>query len=186
MRQTNWAVLTGSPCSGKTSVVRYLSKMGFRVVHETARALIEELLAQGRTLAEIKADELWFEREILRRKARLESNLPGDETIFLDRAVPDSIAYFRAAGFDIEDPLEKSRAVRYLAVFHFERLGFEKDRARAEDEKIAERLDGFLTEAYRMLGYEPIRVPVMTVEQRAGFILERMKRMPAGAFSPPR
>ena len=186
MKQTNWAVLTGAPCSGKTSVVRYLPNTGFRVAHETARALIEELLGQGRTLEEIKADELWFEREILHRKAKLESGLPQEETIFLDRAVPDSIAYFRAAGFDIEEPLEKSRAVRYLAVFHFERLGFEKDRVRAEDDEVAERLDGFLTEAYRMLGYEPIRVPVMKVEQRAGFILERMRRMPEGAFSPPR
>ena len=183
MRRTDWAVLTGAPCSGKTSVVRSLSKMGFRVVHETARALIEEFLEQGRTLEEIKADELWFEREILRRKVKLESEFPGDETIFLDRAVPDSIAYFRAAGFDIKEPLENSRAVRYVAVFHFERLGFEKDRVRAEDEKVAERLDGFLMEGYRMLGYEPIIVPVMSVEERAGFILERM---PGGAFSPPR
>ena len=186
MRQTNWAVVTGAPCSGKTSVVQSLSNMGFRVVHETARALIEELLGQGRTLEEIKADELWFEREILRRKVKLESDLPGDETIFLDRAVPDSIAYFKAAGFDIEEPLEKSRAVRYLAVFHFERLGFEKDRVRAEDDDVAQRLDGFLTEGYRILGYEPIRVPVMSVEERAEFILERMRRMPEGAFSPPR
>ncbi len=58
MRMTRWHVITGAPCSGKTTVIRDLERRGFRVVHETARAWIEEELQKGRTMAEIRRDPL--------------------------------------------------------------------------------------------------------------------------------
>ena len=37
MQQTNWHVITGAPCSGKTGVIRELGQLGHLVVHEVAR-----------------------------------------------------------------------------------------------------------------------------------------------------
>ncbi|MBW2239191.1 MAG: AAA family ATPase [Deltaproteobacteria bacterium] len=34
MQQTNWHVITGAPCSGKTSVICELERRGHPVVHE--------------------------------------------------------------------------------------------------------------------------------------------------------
>ena len=31
---TNWHVITGAPCSGKTTVIRELERRGYSVVHE--------------------------------------------------------------------------------------------------------------------------------------------------------
>jgi predicted ATPase len=45
--KTNWYVITGAPCSGKTSVIRELEKRGYRVVHEVARAYIEGKRAEN-------------------------------------------------------------------------------------------------------------------------------------------
>jgi predicted ATPase len=183
MRKTSWAVITGAPCSGKTSVVSRLATMGFRVVPEAARAYIEEMISSGKSLEQTKADIQLFEWSILQRKIKIESNLPSNETIFLDRAIPDSIAYYKAAGLSASEPLEKSRFIRYRAVFHFERLRFHKDQVRNEDANMAETLDEMLRQSYKMLGYEAIEVPVMQVEKRADFILRRMQSI---VFSQPR
>jgi len=174
MRQTNWCVITGAPCSGKTAVIKQMQQRGFRVIHEAARACIDRQLQQGLTLAEIKSDELAFERSILAAKTRLEAGLPEDETIFFDRALPDSIAYFILAGLDPAEPLAKSALVRYRRVFIFERLPFLTDPVRAEDEETAARLHLLIEESYRLLGYHPIHVPVLPVEERADFILQRL------------
>jgi len=174
MPRTNWCVITGAPCSGKTSVIKELEQRGYKVVHETARAYIDQQLAAGRRLEEIKADELAFENHILNDKLVIESTLPPNETIFFDRGIPDSIAYFKLAGLDADPPLKKSKRRRYRRVFFFERLGFLKDRVRSEDEDAADSLNSLIEESYRLLDYEIIPVPVLSIEQRVDYILSRL------------
>jgi predicted ATPase len=175
MRKTEWIVITGAPCSGKSSVISNLELLGYPVVHEVARAYINELLKSGKSLQEITADKLAFERTILHRKLAIEAALSEKEIIFLDRALPDSIAYFKSAGLDPSEPLEKSRSIRYRKIFHFQRLLFENDHVRAENDRIAENLDRLLKQSYEMLGYPVVDVPVLTVELRIDFILERLQ-----------
>lgn len=174
MRVTNWCVITGAPCSGKTSVIMELERRGYQVVHETARAYIDQQLAAGRRIAEIKADKPAFENHILSTKLVIESTLPPNETIFLDRGIPDSIAYFKLAGLDPDRPLKESNRLRYRRVFFFEKLGFLKDRVRCEDQDTADRLHRLIEESYRLLEYEITPVPLLSIEQRADFILNRL------------
>ena len=174
MRQTNWYVITGAPCSGKTAVINELERRGYRVIHEVARAYIDEQLAKGLRLDQIKADELRFENHILKEKVRIESMLAENETIFFDRGVPDSIAYFNLTGLDPAEPVNRSKLVRYRKVFLLERLVFSKDRVRSEDEKTAVRLNLLIEESYRMLGYDIVPVPLLSIEARTDFILDRI------------
>jgi predicted ATPase len=175
MRKTEWVVITGAPCSGKSSVISNLELRGYPVVHEVARAYINELLKSGKSIQEINADKLTFERTILYRKLAIEAALSENETIFLDRALPDSIAYFKSAGLDPSEPLEKSRSILYRQIFHFQRLLIKNDHVRAENDRMAENLDRLLKQSYEMLGYPVIDVPVLTIEQRVDFILERLQ-----------
>jgi predicted ATPase len=168
---TDWCVVTGAPCSGKTAVIRELERRGHRVVHEVARAIIDHGLGEGKTLAQIRLDEKAFESRILTEKFRLESSLPPRERIFLDRALPDSIAYFELADLGIEPVLAKCRLRRYRRVFLFERLPFEVDTVRAEDEAEAERIESGIRKGYRRLGYAPVAVPMMPVAERCDFVL---------------
>lgn len=172
---TNWHVITGTPSSGKTTVIECLAQQGHRVKHEVARAYIDQRLDQGETLEAIKADPLAFERHILLTKVEIEKQLPPSETIFLDRAVPDSIAYYELEGLAMEEPLALSQRVRYQRVFLFERLSFEKDAVRWEDQEQAARLEKMLARAYADLDYAVVRVPIMTVEQRVEFVLWHLK-----------
>lgn len=171
---TNWYVITGAPCSGKTAVINQLAQRGHAVVHEVARAYIDAELARGKTLAQIKADEEAFERHILMAKVKLEASLARDEIIFWDRAVPDSIAYYNLCGLDPAEPRQKSQRVRYRKIFMLERLTFLADPVRSEDEKTADRLGYLIEESYQSLGYELIHVPTVSVADRTEFVLARL------------
>jgi hypothetical protein len=60
--QTNWHVITGAPCSGKTTLIDLLTDKGFLTVPEMARQYFEKELARGRTLDEILENEAALQR----------------------------------------------------------------------------------------------------------------------------
>jgi len=174
MRPTNWYVITGAPCSGKTAVISGLEQLGYQVVHEVARAFIDAEIQKGKSAARIKADIFAFERHILDTKIAIEDSLPQENIIFLDRAVPDSIGYYILEGLDPQDPIAKSKQRQYKTIFFFKRLKFEKDEVRSEDDKIAARIDHLLKKSYQMLGYKLVHVPLLPVTERIDFILARL------------
>lgn len=170
-RQTDWYVITGAPCSGKTAVIRELERRGEPVVHEVARAYIDAQQAEGRTLAQIRADVLDFEHRILAEKLAIEAAMPVDRRVFFDRGVPDSIAYFKAAGLDPRIPFEKSRIYRYRRVFFMQRLPFATDAVRKESERQAACLDRLLAACYQNLGYAVVTIPRMSVARRTDRVI---------------
>jgi predicted ATPase len=174
MQPTQWNVITGAPSSGKTAVIDELFRRGYRVVPEVARALIDRELAGGQTLQEIKSDIHRFERTILEDKVRIEADLPVEETIFLDRAIPDSIAYYQIEGLDPAEAEAGTGRRGYRRVFLFERLRFRADPVRSENDRKAQLIEELLTDAYQRLAYPVIRVPVLPVRQRADWILKRI------------
>ncbi len=176
MSETNWYVITGAPSSGKTTLLKELEKIGYRVVHEVARAHIETQMARGRTLEEIRSDKQSFENRVLNRKIALEAQLPKHEVIVFDRAVPDSIAYFELAGLDTAETIAKSPRNRYRKVFLLNPLPYVADHARIEDQQTAARLDQSLGQSYRKLGYDVIRIDAMPVEDRLVIILKEMEK----------
>ncbi len=172
--QTRWYVITGAPCSGKTSVINELARRGYRVIPEAARAHIDAELQKGRSLAEIKSDPRCFEGHIFRSKLRSESGLPTAEPLFLDRALPDSIAYYILEGLEPSEPRRHSLRVRYQRVFLFERLSFVKDPVRSENARAAAEIERLIEAAYCDLGYAIVRVPVLPIPVRTEFVLNRL------------
>ena len=172
-RATEWCVITGAPCSGKTTVLSELARRGFRVVPEAARAYIDAELKKGRHLDEIKSDPARFEGQIFRTKLAIETRLPARERLFFDRALPDSIAYYRLEGLDPAEPRRHSLRVRYRRVFLFERMVFTRDTVRTEDPQTAERIERLIEGAYTDLGYAIVRVPLIPVAERADFVIAR-------------
>jgi predicted ATPase len=169
-----WYVLTGGPCAGKTTTIDALAKRGHPVLAEPARLIIDEKLAAGHTIEEIVSDPDWLP-SVARRAVAQEAELPRDELFFLDRAAPDSCAYYRhfkrANDADLESGLTRGK---YRKVFLLDLIDFKNDEARHEDPEEAAIIHRLIREAYEELGYEIIEVPVMEVEKRADFILERL------------
>ncbi|MDY6987866.1 MAG: AAA family ATPase [Thermodesulfobacteriota bacterium] len=174
MSDTNWCVISGAPSSGKTTLVEELERRGYRVIHEVARAIIETGREQGRTLEEIRSDKESFQNLVLNTKIAIESELPKDEVIFFDRAIPDSIAYFDVAGLNAKEAVAKSPRNRYKKIFLLDRLPYLKDGARTEDRQAAAILDQRLEASYSALGYEVIRIGVMPVKERLRRVIEEL------------
>ena len=85
--QTNWHVITGSVCCGKTTLIDLLAEAGFQTVPEVSRQYIEAEVARGRTLDEIFGNEA-DERAITELQRRTEQGLRATDVAFLDRALP--------------------------------------------------------------------------------------------------
>jgi len=172
----NWYVITGGPCSGKTTTINELAKLGYLTVPETARIYIEKELAKGRILEEIRKNEDKFQRKVLEMKIKIENKLPKEQIIFLDRAIPDSISYYQIYGLNLEEVIKVCEKGRYKKIFFLEQLPFEKDSARIEDGKTANKLSKFLKESYKNLGYEVIDIPAVSVEKRVQRILREIEK----------
>lgn len=175
MIETNWYVITGGPSSGKSKTIDYLASLGYLVIPETARILIDSEMSQGKTIGEIRADETAFQRRVLQMKIDIENRIAPDRVTFFDRGIPDSIAYYQVCGEDVGPVREASGRRRYRGVFLLDPLPFEQDYARAEDEETVRRLNQLLYDSYIGLDYDVLRVPVMPVDERAQFIVSRLK-----------
>ena len=169
-----WYVITGAPSCGKTTVVNSLAKMGYKVVPEVARVLIDEEVKNGRTLKDIRKDEFGFQKRILKTKLEIEKKLPKNEIIFFDRGIPDNVAYLKAYNIDYEHELKICKKKSYRKIFILDRLPFEKDYARIENEEMAAKIHRLIKEVYTALGYEVIEVPLMSVKKRVKMILSNI------------
>lgn len=174
MIQTQWRVITGAPCSGKTAIILDLEDLGYRVVHETARRILEEERRKKGCSSMGRNDRKSLQPAILKMKLDIESALPVDELVFMDRGAPDSIAYYLLHGLDPADIMDRSRRRRYQTVFFCDRLPLRADSIRNEDEATVSRLNALLLGAYRSLGYRVVRVPAMSIQERTDFILKRL------------
>jgi len=85
---TKWAVITGAPCAGKTTLLKALSRCGFEWCPEIARVYIEQQLAAGHTVQEIRADEGCFQRGLINTKIELELRTDPNKPVLFDRARP--------------------------------------------------------------------------------------------------
>jgi len=174
----NWYVITGSPCSGKSTILKELQKMGFMVVEEVARTYINQEIAKGKTLEEIRKNEYLFQKKILTMKINLEKKLPKQKIIFFERGIPDSIAYFKLIGRDIkkERLLEKSlNQCFYKKVFLLQLLDYKKDYARVETKKQAQLLETLLQKSYAYVNIPLIKIPKLPIKERLKVILTHLK-----------
>ncbi len=112
--------------------------------------------------------------EIVEAKVEIERKLAPEKIVFLDRGLPDSMSYWRGAGLDLSPVIEVSKELRYRKVFLFERLPMQSEGFRTEDDDQAELLAREHAQDYTDLGYELIRVPVMSVEERVKFIVSHI------------
>lgn len=173
--ETNWHVITGAPCSGKTTTIDQLSEKGFKTVPEAGRRYVENELAKGRSLEEIRRDQAEFTRRIYALMLEQERALQPDGVYFLDRAIPDAPSFFRYAGMNPNDVIADCFQYHYRSVFILDRLPCELDGVRTEGDPGAEFIDYWMERDYTALGYAVMRVPLMPPEERLNYILERIE-----------
>jgi len=172
--QTNWHVITGASCSGKTTLIDLLAGKGFKTAPEVGRQYFEKELAKGRTIEEIRQDRATLTCLVYGLWVKLEAGLPAAEVTFLDRGLPDSLAFYRFAGMNPNEILPDCFQHRYASVFMLNRLPYQRDGVRAGDDATAAYFESWMSRDYRALGYNVVRVPVLEPEERLAFILDRL------------
>jgi predicted ATPase len=173
--ETNWHVITGAPCSGKTTIIDQLTKRGYLTVKEGARQVFEEELARGRTLEAIKSDYIPVQYAIFNLQIKIEGQLIPEICAFLDRGIPDSLSFHRVHGLDPNELLPDCFRYRYASVFMLDPLpNLRETKLGPEDEATAVFLDEWHVRDYNALGYQVVRVPELTIEGRVCYILENL------------
>jgi predicted ATPase len=172
--QTNWHVIAGAQSCGKTTLIDQLADHGFQTVPEGARLHLEREMARGRTSDEIRENLAALQHGIVDTQLRIEGELRATDVAFLDRAVPDCLAWWRVYGLNPNVILAECFRRRYASVFALDRLPIQGDGLRPEDEALAAFLDEWISRDYSALGYSVVRVPVLSPEERLAFVLERL------------
>ena len=173
--KTNWYVITGGPSSGKTTTVNLLKERGYMTTIEHARHYIDTQKVGGSTVEEIRANQLTFQRGILNMQIEQERALSPNEVIFLDRAIPDALAYYRFLGLSPDEKLQEAvHKHLYKRVFILDPLPLVSDYARTEDGVAQKKIHALLAEVYESLPYPVVHVPVLPPEERVDFILKNL------------
>ncbi len=175
--ETDWHVLTGAACTGKTTLLTLLSNQGYPVLAESARIYFDREFARGQTLQQIRADDRRLQYNIAALQMEYEAGLDPGTVTFLDRGLPDSLPFLRLSGADPNQLLGNCFHYRYRSVFLLERLPTRRDQALGpEDEAASAFLDEWLERDYTALGYRVVRVPVIPPQERLDFILQAVSR----------
>lgn len=172
MIKTKWNIITGSPSSGKSSVLEYISMKGFKVYPEVARVIMKNYESKGNELSKLTSDKEKFEKLILELKQEIETNTKVNKVVFFDRSIIDSYAF--AQHYNINLTNEKAPKYLYNNIFYLEPLPYTVDNYRLENEKDSLHLANKILHFYNKYGYKVIRIPACSIEERANLILSNI------------
>lgn len=176
--RTKKIILTGGPGTGKTSVIQLLEKRNYTVLPEISREIILQAQKDG-------IDQLFLEKPLLfselllegRIKQYKEAEQAQADYIFIDRGIPDVVAYMDY--FKSEYPSvfrDVGELYPYDRVFvlpPWESI-YTRDNERYESFEQACQIHKYLLNSYNRSGYHPTEVPLGSLEERASFILEHL------------
>ena len=146
-KQTNWYVITGGPGSGKTTTVNLLKERGYITTFEHARHYLDTQRLKGRTIEDVRKKQKEFQLGVLNMQIEQENQISPDVQVFLDRAIPDALAYYRFLNLPEDEKLTAAlRTVFYKKVFILDCLTLVKDYARTEDEAAQKKIHALLVD----------------------------------------
>lgn len=172
-------VITGGPGTGKTSVINLLGKK-YPILKESARLVLNKnKLFRGKDAEEARStafQEAIWDLEIKHYKRALSLN---KKLVFFDRGFIDGFAYCKYSKIPIsKERFNQAKEIKYDFIFILDPLPkkfYENDPKRSETYKESLKIHNFIYKTYKEFGYNPIRVPFDTVENRALFILKKLK-----------
>ena len=174
-RQTNWYVITGGPSSGKTTTVNILRERGYITTMEHARHFLDTQRLKGKTIEEIRKNQRKFQSGVLDMQIEQEKEMAPHVQVFLDRAIPDALAYYRFLNLSVDDKLTDAlRNVSYKKIFIMDPLPLKNDYARNENAEAQKKIHALITAVYESFPFPVIHVPVLPAEERVDFILKNL------------
>lgn len=177
MLNTNYFILTGAMGSGKSTLIRELSSAGIACVSEPAREILAEQRSIGSDGVPEQNAELFCKLMLSRAVQTYNDRINARQVQIFDRGIPDMIAYADLFSIDVKTFYKAAELYRYNpTVFFFE--GWEEIYTNDAERKIGFEGARIFGESmrfiYQKLGYQLLNVPLMSIEERKNFILERL------------
>lgn len=171
-------VITGGPGTGKTTLINALIEKGFTCFPEISREITQKAKDQGIEQLFLENPILFSQMILEGRKKQFEEALKlPDEIVFLDRGIPDVLAYMNYIGDSYPSIFETTcKENRYESVFllpPWEDI-YTSDEHRYENFEQAKLIYNHLKETYQNLSYQPIEVPQDSVANRILHILDKI------------
>lgn len=171
-------VIIGGPGTGKTTIIDGLVENGYCCYPEISRQVTAQAQLQG-------IEQLFLENPLLfselllegRKKQFLDAHQEPHNIVFLDRGIPDVLAYMHYIGDSYPSFFDSAcKEHIYSKIFilpPWEDI-YVSDQERYENFEQAQLIHDHLVETYEKYGYELIEVPKDTVDKRILFILEQI------------
>ncbi len=168
-------VITGGPCTGKTTLIERLKIKGYKVIEEVARAVINEERAKDSDMLPWK-DFVKFQYTVIKKQLSLEKGLSNEGIIFLDRSPLDCWGYYKQRGLEPSDEIKGMMSnLDYDLIIYLEPLShYEDDGVRWEDREIQLEICNHLKESYEDSGMEMICLPEYYEKKRKN-VKKRLK-----------
>lgn len=171
-------VLIGGPGTGKSSIIERLKEKGFCCYPEISRQVTMQAQEEGIEQLFLENPLLFSELLLEGRKKQYQNALNEPEKIiFIDRGIPDVLAYMNYIGDQYPVSFDKAcKDHLYSKIFilpPWEEI-FVSDQERYENFEQSKEIDNHLVDTYKKYGYELIEVPKDTVDNRILFILDQI------------
>ncbi|XEV12596.1 AAA family ATPase [Vibrio alginolyticus] len=167
----NPIIITGGAGAGKTTLLNALDACGYATFPEGSRDLIEQQsqLENG-ILPWTNLPE--FAKLCLGLMDKQKSDARCHDVAFVDRAIPDIIAYLQVGGCKVDQAFLTESAGYHSQVFTCrpEASIYVQDEVRPHSFEEALEIHQSLVSVYTELGYEVVEVPWGTVPERVGFV----------------
>ncbi|MBU2928683.1 AAA family ATPase [Winogradskyella psychrotolerans] len=169
-------VIAGGPGTGKTTIINELKNREFLCYDEISRQITLQARKDG--IEQLFLTEpLLFSEKLLegRTKQFTDAEQESEHVVFLDRGLPDVIAYMDYIGDTYpEHFVATCDSHKYNSIFILAPWQdiFTSDSERYENFEEAIEIHQHLLETYKRFGYQLIDVPFGSVESRVDFILE--------------
>jgi len=177
MQKVKRFIFTGTPGSGKTSVLKLLKQKDYRVIPEAATDLIADTQKNG--LMEPWKDPSFIEAITFIQKQR-QRQTKGDLQ-FYDRSPFCTLSLKKYLKFQESNALKEEierclkEGIYQNKVFFFENLGFiEHTEARKISYEEALVFEKIHLNVYKEFGFDIIMVPKGSIEERTEFVLRKI------------
>jgi predicted ATPase len=171
-------VIIGGPGTGKSSIIDSLVTKGYCCYPEISREVTLE--AQKRGIEQLfLEDPLLFSQMLLDGRVKQYNNAQNEAhpMVFIDRGIPDVVAYLDYIGDSYPDHFDLAcRENNYTKIFilpPWEEI-YESDSERYENFEQAKTIYKHLIETYQKYGYNLIEVPKDSVDNRILYILDKI------------
>ena len=176
--QNKKIVITGGPGTGKSSIINYLESQGYNCLHEVSRQITLEAQKEG-------VEQLFLEKPLLFSEKLLEARINqhkeatkfSEKLIFLDRGIPDVVAYMDYFGTSYPNQFTNAcESYEYSKIYLLPpwKEIYVSDNERYESFEQALIIHEHLKNAYIRYGYDPVEVPIGTVANRSSFIINSL------------